>query len=136
MSMRQVGPLLFNIDLCDLFSENYSSDFVNFADDTTPYECGPTLNKIMNNLEITTENMFEIVQFQQPESKASIYHLLISPYQPVWNSNPSPSLQVFFKEIHLPHFYLSLWLTIFSDKQMTRMDLKHMLKTQKKIFQI
>ena len=46
-----LGPLLFNIDLCDLFFEDYSSDF---ADDTTPYGCGPTLNEVLNNLEITT----------------------------------------------------------------------------------
>ena len=32
--------LLFNIDLCDLFLSEYSSEFSNFADDTTPYECG------------------------------------------------------------------------------------------------
>ena len=39
-----LGLLLFNIDLCDLFFEDYSSDFANFADDTTPYEC--LLNEI------------------------------------------------------------------------------------------
>ena len=32
------------------------------------------------------------------------------------SANPCPSIQVFFKEIQLPHFYLSLWLTTFSDK--------------------
>ena len=37
--------LLFNTDLCDLFFEDDNSDFTNFADDTTPYECGPTLNE-------------------------------------------------------------------------------------------
>ena len=31
-----LGPLLFNIDLCDLFFEDYSPDFANYADDTTP----------------------------------------------------------------------------------------------------
>ena len=50
---------MFNIDHCDLFFEDYSSDFENFADDTTPYECGPTLNEIMNNLETTTAKTFE-----------------------------------------------------------------------------
>ena len=49
-----LGPLLFNIDLCDLFFENYSSDFANFADDTTPYECGHLFNEVINNLEATT----------------------------------------------------------------------------------
>ena len=31
-----LGVLLFNIDLCDLFFEDYSSDFANFAGNTTP----------------------------------------------------------------------------------------------------
>ena len=35
-----VRPLLFNKDLCDLLFEDYSSDFVNFADNTAPYKCG------------------------------------------------------------------------------------------------
>ena len=40
-----LGPLLFNIDLCNLFFEDYSSEFANFANDTTPYECGPKFNE-------------------------------------------------------------------------------------------
>ena len=47
-----LGSLLLNIDLCDLFFEDYSSEF---TDDTTSYECGPTLDKVTNNLQITTE---------------------------------------------------------------------------------
>ena len=54
-----IGPLSFNIDLCDLFFKNYSSDFANFADDTTPYECGHSFNKVINNLETTTGKVFE-----------------------------------------------------------------------------
>ena len=46
-----LGPLLFNIDLGDLFFESYSSDFANFADDTTPCECGHTFNEVINNIE-------------------------------------------------------------------------------------
>ena len=49
-----LGPLLFNID-CDLFFEDYSFDFTNFGDDTTPKECGHTLDEVMDNLAITTE---------------------------------------------------------------------------------
>ena len=56
-------PLLFNIDVCDLFFEDYSSHFVNFADETTPDEYGPTFNEFMNNLEITTEKMFQWINF-------------------------------------------------------------------------
>ena len=38
---RILGPLLFNIDLCDLCFIDMSSDITNYADDTTPYECAP-----------------------------------------------------------------------------------------------
>ena len=33
-----LGPLLFNIDICDLFFLNITSDIANYADDTTLYE--------------------------------------------------------------------------------------------------
>ena len=49
--------------------EDYSSDFTNFADDTTPHKCGPTVKEVMNNLEITREKNVWLVQFQQFESK-------------------------------------------------------------------
>ena len=42
-----LGPLLFNINLCDLFLSEYSSEFSNFTDDTTLYECGK--NSRMNS---------------------------------------------------------------------------------------
>ena len=48
------------------------------------------------------------------------------------SANPCPSLPVFFKEIHLPHFYSSLWLTTFSDKQMTHMGLNTWWKSKRK----
>ena len=63
--------LLFNIDLCDLFFEDYSSDFASFADDTTPYDCGPTLNEVMNNHETTAEKMFEWFSLNNLKVRAS-----------------------------------------------------------------
>ena len=78
-----LGPLLCNIGLCDLFLEEYSSDFTNFADDTNPYECRPTLNEVMKNLEITTEKMFEWFSFNNLKANASKCHLFLSPYHPV-----------------------------------------------------
>ena len=75
--------MLFNIDLCDLLFEDYSSDFANFADDTTPCESGPSLNQVMNNFEITTEKTFKWFSFNNLKANASKYHLFLSPYQPV-----------------------------------------------------
>ena len=74
--------MLINIDLGDLFFEDYSSDFSNFADDTTPYKCGPTPNEVMNKIEITTEKMFEWFNFNSLKVNASKGHLFLS-YQPV-----------------------------------------------------
>ena len=34
-----LGPLLFNIDLIDLFYECKESNIASYADDTTPYSC-------------------------------------------------------------------------------------------------
>ena len=41
-----LGPLIFNINLCDLFLSEYSSEFSNFADDTMPYERGKNYDKL------------------------------------------------------------------------------------------
>ena len=81
-----LGPLLFNIDLCDWFIENYSSDFASFADDTTPYECGHLFNKVINNLEATTEKVFEWFSFNNLKANTSKCHLFVSPYEPVGGS--------------------------------------------------
>ena len=34
-----LGPLLFNIDIFDLFFVNITSDIANWVDETTAYEC-------------------------------------------------------------------------------------------------
>ena len=46
-----LGPLLFNISIIDLF------DFSNYADDTTPYNCGNTFLKVISDLETTIDNL-------------------------------------------------------------------------------
>ena len=61
----------------------YFANFANFADDTTYCECGPTLNEVMNNLETTTQKMFEWFSFNNLKANASKCHLFLSPYQPV-----------------------------------------------------
>ena len=64
-----------------IFFEDYSSDFVSFADEPTPYKCAPTLNDVINNLEITAEKMFEWFSFNSFKANASKCHLFLSPYE-------------------------------------------------------
>ena len=66
-----------------MFFENYSSDFANFADDTTPYECGHSFNDVINNLETTREKVFKWFGSNNLKANNSKYHLFVSPYEPV-----------------------------------------------------
>ena len=54
-----LGPLLFNIFVCDLF--DFMDDNVNigsYADDTTPYISGRNIKEIIETLENTSITMF------------------------------------------------------------------------------
>ena len=43
-----LGPLLFNIDLCDLFVIINQHGVVNYADDNTPYISGKNIMRLLN----------------------------------------------------------------------------------------
>ena len=43
-----LGPLLFNIDLCDLFFMMNHEDIANYADDNTPCVSGKILTKLLD----------------------------------------------------------------------------------------
>ena len=53
-----LGPLLFNIDICDLFFVKITSDIANYADDTTPYECDQHCDILINNMKLIIEKYF------------------------------------------------------------------------------
>ena len=76
-----LGPLLFNIDICDLFFVNITSDIANYADDTTPYECDQHCDNLINNMELTVEKIFNWFAFNNLKANASKYHFFLSPYQ-------------------------------------------------------
>ena len=51
-----LGPLLLNVNLIDLFlAQHYKSDFSNYADDTTPYNCGSPIFETTSDLKITLD---------------------------------------------------------------------------------
>ena len=53
-----LGPLVFNIYVCDLFLENSEIDFANYADDNTPYACSWDLDSVIFKLQKNTERSF------------------------------------------------------------------------------
>ena len=78
-----LGPLLFNMNLCDLFLSEYSSEFSNFEDDTTPYECGKNYDEIINKLEDTIEKLSNWFHCNNFKVHASKCHFFLSLYKPV-----------------------------------------------------
>ena len=53
-----LGPLLFNIFLCDLFLEHEECFFPNYADDTTPYVVANNTEEVIENLINVTQKLF------------------------------------------------------------------------------
>ena len=76
-----LGPLLFNIDRCDLFFIDMSSDIANYADDTTPYECAPYYDKLKGNLKLTIYKILDWFKYNNFKANATKCHFFLSPYQ-------------------------------------------------------
>ena len=76
-----LGPLLFNVNIIDLFLiEHYRSDFSNYADDTTPYNCGNTFLEVISDLETTINNLFDWFCCNNFKVNPSKCHLFLSPF--------------------------------------------------------
>ena len=46
-----LGPLLFNINMIDLFYECEENDIASYTDDTTPYSCGTDIPTVISELQ-------------------------------------------------------------------------------------
>ena len=73
-----VGPLLFNIFLCDLFLSIENNYFTNYADDTTPYVIGNNPDEVVSEIRDITEKLF--TWFSQNEMKTNLgkCHMFLS----------------------------------------------------------
>ena len=54
-----LGPLLFNIFLCDMFLFCNDIDFASYADDNTTYCIGKTSEELISQLEKSSKYIFE-----------------------------------------------------------------------------
>ena len=54
-----LGPLLFNIDKCDLFFIIKVCDIANYADENTLYLSGKNVEEVLNGLENVSSNLFQ-----------------------------------------------------------------------------
>ena len=55
-----LGPLLFNIFLCDLFFIMNETDFASYADDNTPYVVGSNIEDVIIKLQNASLTLFQL----------------------------------------------------------------------------
>ena len=78
-----LGPLLFNIDIIDLFYECEESDIAIYADGTTPYSCGTDIQSVIAELQIAANKLFHWFEYNHLKAKPGKSHLLLSTKTPI-----------------------------------------------------
>ena len=73
-----LGPLLFNIFLCDLFYMVGDTDFASYADDNTLYVSADTVDEVIKRLETASVNLFEWFSDNQMQANQDKCHLIVS----------------------------------------------------------
>ena len=73
-----LGPLLFNIFLCDMLFILEDIDIASYADDTTPYTSAQNLEELVIILEDISDKLFHCFTFNEMKVNESKSHLLLS----------------------------------------------------------
>ena len=82
-----LGPLLFNIFLCDLFLIMENIDIASYADDNTPYTTGNSIEEVIRKLENAAKTLFQWFSDNQTKANPDKCHFLC-------NSNSEVSLTI------------------------------------------
>ena len=73
-----LGPLLFNIYICDIFFDKIECDIASYVDDNTSYNFGFNLDNVINNLEKSTNSLLNWFRQNHMKANANKCHLLVS----------------------------------------------------------
>ena len=77
-----LGPLLFNIHLCDLFYFLDDLDIASYADDTTLYTVKENKESVINALETSSQKLFKWFKNNFMKANSDKSHLLLSCNEP------------------------------------------------------
>ena len=77
-----LGPLLFNLFLCDLFLFVGEVDIMSYADDNTPYVCSENVDVTLEKLEEVGKVLFEWFSNNFLKASADKRHLILSTDEP------------------------------------------------------
>ena len=73
-----LGPLLFNIFICDMFYFLEGFDIANYTDDSTPYCASKNAESVVNNLEQSSTIHFKWLNNNYMKVNTGKSHLLLS----------------------------------------------------------
>ena len=73
-----LGPLLFNIFLCDLFLILENIDTASYADDNTPYTTGNSIEEVIQKFKNAAKTLFQWFRDTQMKASPDKCHFLCS----------------------------------------------------------
>ena len=73
-----LGPLLFNINICDTFFEKYECDIASYVDDNTPHTYDSDLCTILSKLKNCTDSLFTWFKENHMKPNGDKCHLLVT----------------------------------------------------------
>ena len=73
-----LGPLLFNINICDMVFEKYECDIASHADDNTPHTFDSDLCTVLSKLKNCTDSLFTWFQENHMKRNGDKCHLLVT----------------------------------------------------------
>ena len=73
-----LGPLFFNVYICDIFFDIIECDIASYADDNTPYNFDFSLDNVISNLEKSTNSLLNWFRENHMKANADKCHLLVS----------------------------------------------------------
>ena len=96
-----LGPLLFNIHLCDLFYFLDNFDIASYADDTTLYTVKANNESVLNALETSSQKLFKWFKNNFMKANSDKSHLLLSCNEPSTLVIDGSSIETNTKEVLL-----------------------------------
>ena len=105
-----LGPLLFNIFLCDLLQFFPDVDIANYANDNTPHSSNINLNKVLHDLEKISNTLFKWFTDNLLKANPEKSHLL---------TNSTQEIQINIGEIAISNSKCEKFLGIHFDNKLT-----------------
>ena len=73
-----LGPLLFNILICDMFYFLGNFDIANYADDSTPFSAKNNHKSVLDELELSSSILFKWLRLNYMKANTDKSHILLS----------------------------------------------------------